>query len=161
MVFSFNVFGFQVKCYSAEEVQTICRITSLHFVCLYVCSNLYGIYALHVRLGGKNNSLSPPILSRTQRENQPSRDITVDISVNTSNCFPAQELVSVNPAQQSLLFDARIREFYLSSWFVLLAGLYQQLGLENREPLSLKMKWIHHFFGNRREGRKKVQRLLL
>lgn len=76
-------------------------------------------YTHHVR---QESSLSPSLLYthtdiNTRRHapwrlisHQSSRGVTVYISVNTSNCLPARELASVNPAWQSLLSGVWLKE---------------------------------------------------
>lgn len=78
------------------------RVTSLLFACLYYVQTSMG-YIHHVRGRMEGSSLSLSVLTErhahTQaKTNQLSRGVTVDISVNTSNCLPAWEVVSVNPA---------------------------------------------------------------
>lgn len=58
-------------------------------------------YIHHVRGRIEGSSLSLSVLTERHthtKTNQLSRGVTVDISVNTSNCLPAWEVVSVNPA---------------------------------------------------------------
>lgn len=65
----------------------------LHSRLITVCLSLLWD-VLRVRLEGKDLHVLIPAHKHTHRGTHPSRDVTVDISVNTSNCFPAPELES-------------------------------------------------------------------
>lgn len=101
-------------------------VTSLLFVFIAL-RPLWDMYAEYIVLGKKERKLviAFPLLLHTPinitqhihtKRNQSSRGVTVDISVNTSNCLAARGLWSVNPAWQSLLLSAWLRAWcFISS----------------------------------------------
>lgn len=109
---------------SAQEVQISLSLSQIHtstvspHYCLFVFIASQPLWDVHTMLGenGRKCFISSPLHTHRHKHtqthakrNQSSRGVIVDISVNTSNCLPAWELVSVNPAWQSLLFSAWLR----------------------------------------------------
>lgn len=110
------------RCKLASLAQDTHTSTVSPHYCLFVFIAFKPLWDVYTMLGKKGRKLFISLSlslsfythahkhtrARTKR-NQSSRGVTVDISVNTSNCLPAWELVSVNPAWQSLLFGAWLR----------------------------------------------------
>lgn len=125
MEYSSNAMEFKMKpwvhkrCKLSSPSQIYTSSVSSHY-CLFVFIAFKSQWDTHTMLGKRALYL---LLSFTHTDintrrhapwrlmrNQSSRGVTVYISVNTSNCLPARELASVNPAWQSLLSGVWLKE---------------------------------------------------